>query len=567
MRFLRSISLNSLLLILTALLFVRFNYIRNNEVNGWNATSWDAFGYYAYLPGTFIYKDIRQLEWLPEIDKKYQVTGGQLYQASKLENGHYTFKYLTGVAILETPFFLIGHVSAKLLNYPMDGFSAPYQYSIIFGAIFWFFIGLVFLRKILLTYFSEKTTALTLILIALASNVIQYVSVDSSMSHAFIFPLYAIVLWLTIRWHEEKKIKTALVIGLICGLAMISRPTEIIILFIPLFWAPDFKSKWELIRKEPKQIIAVAVGIIIGVLPQLLYWKYSTGSFVYEVGSKWVFLNPWFRVLFGFEKGWFVYTPVAILMVLGLFFMKGKPFRTSVIVFSLLNIWIIISWYDWKYGASYSARALTQSYPVMALALASLIEHYWTGYRKYILLAISAFLLYLNLFQIWQYNSGILLYDGMNRNYYAHIYLTSKPDAFDFSMLDTDEYADETDYQSKNSYSEKTLSLLAFDSSQTRAIIQTKISPDCKWLKFACEVQSFDGRESSHYLFRIFRNQKEIKTKLLRLNYPTSYNNAFFPYGCYLDLTNQNADSVSIELFTPDFFRGEIKNIELNELK
>jgi hypothetical protein len=78
----------------------------------------------------------------------------------------------------------------------------------------------------------------------------------------------------------------------------------------------------------------------------LLYWKYASGHFIFDVGSKWYFLNPWFRVLFGFEKGWFVYTPITIFFVAGWWFMRNQPFKRSVVVFCTLNLWIIMAWSD-----------------------------------------------------------------------------------------------------------------------------------------------------------------------------------------------------------------------------
>jgi len=407
------ISLLSLFVILITFVSYRFIYFQNNDKNGYNATTWDAFGYYMFLPSEFIYDDVKELKWIPKIDSMYNVTGGQLYQATLLEKtGTYTNKYFSGVAILESPFFFFGHVLAKTIDEPQDGFSWPYQYAIMFAAIFWCFIGFLFLRKVLLLFFDDKVTAITLVLIALTSNLIQYVSVDGGMSHAYIFPLYSIVLWLTIRWHEDPSWSKAFMIGLVCGLATISRPTELIIIFILILWnthtKEDKKAKWELVFEHKRQLLFCIIGGIIGLLPQLLYWKYTTGSLVYDVGSKWVFLNPWFRVLFGPEKGWFLYTPVAILMVLGLFFMKNQVFKKSVLIFCLLNIWIIISWSDWRYGASYSTRALTQSYPVFALPLACLVHLFFEKKKELLLYGLSILLMLLNFYQLNIYNQSIL---------------------------------------------------------------------------------------------------------------------------------------------------------------
>jgi hypothetical protein len=409
------ISFFSLLIILILFIGFRLAHTGSNSQNNYNVTTWDAFGYYMYLPGAFIYQDTKELKWIPVIDSTYHVTGGNLYQAIQLKNTNeiaYTNKYLSGVAIMQSPFFLCGHIAAKLVDEPQNGFSAPYQYAIMCAAIFWCFLGFIFLRKVLLKYFTDQVTAITLILLAGASNLIQYASVDSGMSHAYIFPLYALVLWYTIKWHEEPKRSSAFMIGLICGLATISRPTELLIIFIPILWNMQTKEektrKWKLVSSNKKHIYLGGLGCLLAVSPQLLYWKYTTGAFIYDVGSKWYFLNPWFRVLFGPEKGWFLYTPVAILMIIGFFFMKNKPFRKSVLIFCLLNIWIIISWSDWKYGASYSTRALTQSYPVFALPLACVLAYFMERKKKYLIYAIGILLVLLNFYQLSIYNQSIL---------------------------------------------------------------------------------------------------------------------------------------------------------------
>lgn len=398
----------SLLLILFCFLSIRFVYFENNSKNGYNATSWDAFGYYMYLPSVFIYNDVKELKWIPKIDKEYNVTGGELYQAIKLDDRNYTNKYLSGVAILQAPFFFVAHVLAGLTELPQDGFSWPYQYAILFSAIFWCFLGFVVLRKVLLFYFDDTITSLTLILLALATNLIQYTSIDGGMSHAYIFPLYSFVLWLTHKWHNAPKRLCAFLIGLVSGLAIISRPTELLIVLIPILWLTNTKEekqeKRKLILNNKNQIILAIVGGILAILPQFSYWKYTTGSFIYDVGSKWYFFNPWFRVLFGSEKGWFLYTPVTILMVIGFFYMRTQPFRKSVVIYCLLNIWVIISWSDWKYGASYSTRALIQSYPVFALPLATFINYLSSKRNYFLFYIVSGVLIFLNLYQLVLYN-------------------------------------------------------------------------------------------------------------------------------------------------------------------
>jgi len=425
------------------LAFIRMYYAKWESPTKLNVLTWDAFGYYLYLPGQFIYNDLNKMEWVGEIKEKYQTTG-PVYQISTLPNGNVAIKYLAGIAILYSPFFFAGHLIAGWFSFPQDGFSAPYQFFICIAALFYAFLGLWVLRKVLLRYFADNVTALTLLLMALSTNYPQYVSVDSGMTHGFIFALYPLLLVATIRWHQQPTFIKALLIGAIIGLGVVSRPTEGVMLFIPLFYGTQNsiskKEKWTLVRQNRSHIIAAFIGGFVAILPQLIYWKIVSGHWIYDVGSKWSFLQPHWQVLFGWEKGWFIYTPVVVLMVLGIFFFRKNPFYHAVVTFFLLNLWIVMAWSDWRYGASYSCRALVQSYAVMALPMAMVIQKVLTDRLKYIVWSVGIFLIGLNIFQIWQYNKGILHYNDMNRRYYQAIFMNPNPTPLQMSLLDTKEY-------------------------------------------------------------------------------------------------------------------------------
>ncbi|MBW6481251.1 MAG: glycosyltransferase family 39 protein, partial [Bacteroidales bacterium] len=368
-------------------------------------TTWDALGYYMYLPAIFIYNDTRELNWFPSVDEEYAVSGGVFYQAGRQENGSYVFKYLGGVAILQMPFFFAGHLAAGYLGYKTDGFSSPYQWAVAIGALFYFAVMLFVLRKVLLRFFSDTVVAITLVLLCLATNMIQYVAADSAQSHSFLLPLYALLLYTSVRWHEKPALIHAVLTGYIIGLATICRPTEAVMLFIPLLWnlhsKEKAKEKWSLVKRHKSHLVAAVIAGFAAILPQLVYWQYSTGSFIYNVGSKWDFLTPHLRVLTGWEKGWIIYTPVTLFFLVGLFFVNRFPFKKAVVVFCLLNLYIIISWHDWRYGGSYSARALVQSYPVFALPFAAFISKIILTRWRFGFFAMGLFLVYLNLFQIW----------------------------------------------------------------------------------------------------------------------------------------------------------------------
>ena len=428
------LSFLALLLTGAVLLCTRIAY---SELRGWTpmkVTTWDALAYYGYLPSTFIYHDLERMAWIEGIDSTYQVVGtGGLYQMLPVEDstlaaqGHRVDKCLIGVALMELPFFFIGHWIAGTGDFPQDGFSPPYQWAIALAPLFYCIVGLFLLRRVLLKWYTDGVVALVLALLTLATNAIQYISVDGAQTHGFLFALYTVVLWATVQWHEAPRLRYALVIGGTMALAVLTRPTELIMLFIPLLWdtqSPEAaKTKWAQLRMHHSHVVWMAVVGAFIIAPQLFYWKIASGSWLFEIGSKWDFLNPHWRVLIGWEKGWFIYTPITVFFVIGLLFMKDMPWRKSVLTFTLLNIWIIIAWHDWRYGGSYSARALVQSYPVLALPFAALVQRAMTTRWRWPFIGLSAYLLFVNLFQIGQYNNGIIKYDGMTREEYLRVYL------------------------------------------------------------------------------------------------------------------------------------------------
>ena len=436
----------SFLAVIATSLVLCWTRIEYSELRGWTpmkVTTWDAFGYYQYLPAVFLYDDIERQEWVAGIDSTYHVIGdGGLYQLMELENGNRATKYLGGTAMMELPFFFIGHEFAGAttdhrqvgaqsksgqVGHPQDGFSRPYQWAIALSPLLYCILGLFLLRAVLHRWFTVVTVSLVLVLVTLATNAVQYISVDGAQTHGFLFALYCTILWATLKWHETPRKRWAVLIGAIIGLACVTRPTEAIMLFIPLLWNThtknEAKAKWTLVREHRAHVLFAVFAAFLMVLPQLVYWKIVTGLFVFDVGSKWDFLSPHWRVLIGWEKGWFIYTPITLLFVMGLLFMRDKPWWKSVLVFTVLNIWIVIAWHDWRYGGSYSARALAQSYPVLALPFAALVQRAISTRWRWPFIGLCAYLLFVNLFQIRQYNNGVIKYDGMTREEYGRVYL------------------------------------------------------------------------------------------------------------------------------------------------
>ncbi|MDX1630113.1 MAG: hypothetical protein R3345_15495, partial [Fulvivirga sp.] len=361
--------------VVLVILFHFFEYLIEGLQTG--ILSYDTFGYYLYLPQAFIADDIAisNLDYLNSVAiyKPSEV----YYQIHALDNGNHVIQYSMGMAIVFLPFFLVGHLFASTGGYPMDGMSLPYVYAIIAGAYFYLVLGLVIFRKMLLLLFSKELTAVLLILIYLGTNFWSITTLSLGMPHLYLFALYALFLYGTIKWHKKPSVKYSLLIGFVFGLMILIRPVEIIACVIPILWGckhfSDVKHKWiKIWYDRRKLLIAVLIPILFLGSLQMTYWKIVTGSFFFNSymnnGEGFDFLQPHIiEFLFSFRKGWLIYTPLAILFLLGLFYMRPKErnkYFFPLFTFTVLYLYIIASWSNWWYGTSFSQRPVTQAYPV-----------------------------------------------------------------------------------------------------------------------------------------------------------------------------------------------------------
>ena len=443
-----SISRNAYFLCLAVILLAAIWYPKWNK-GGTEATiSWDVSGYYLYLPAVFIYQDVKELEFLPEIIEQYRPSPHP-DQAFQHESGNQVMKYPLGWSILYLPFFLIAHLIALLTNYPADGFSTPYQWGIGWGSILVAFIGLWVCRKILLQYFSDRATALSLVLIAIGSNYLNYSAIDGALTHNYLFTLYALLIYLSIRFYESPSNRKAIWIGLVVGLLTLTRPTELIAVILPLGWGigswADLKARLQFwIAHGRMLLLSISALILVGSL-QLIYWKYVSGDWlVYsyqEQGFSW--LNPHIEnVFFSYRKGWLVYTPLISFALLGFVFLwqQKRSIFWATLLFFLVNTWIVTAWDIWWYGGSFGQRAMIQSYAVLAFPLAAFFQ--WLRGKRITSIFVSVLLLagiLLNLFQTGQAHNGTLHPEFMTRAYYWRIFGKWEAAPRDEFLLDTKE--------------------------------------------------------------------------------------------------------------------------------
>ena len=199
-------------LVFIACIFVTNYFHSGKKINGviWS----DQEGYYIYLPAVFIHGGFENVPF---------INGCGIYET---ENGPRTFtKYTYGVALLESPFFLVAHAAAPLFGYERDGRSLPYIWSIMLAAIAYMLIGLWLLSRLLseLT-FGRTITWLIPLGILLGTNLFYYTFREAGMSHVYSFFLFSVLIYASHRRSQSPRLKWNLLTAVPLALIILIRP-------------------------------------------------------------------------------------------------------------------------------------------------------------------------------------------------------------------------------------------------------------------------------------------------------------------------------------------------------
>lgn len=527
--------------------FLGFSYYPKWDKPGSEATiSWDVSGYYHYLPAIFIYRDIRQQHWMNEINQRYLPSPAYDQAFGHQDSGNKVNKYAIGQAVLFSPFFLMAHGYTSMTDaYPADGYSKPYQFFIWFGSLVFSILGLVLLRKILLLYFEDGTVTWTLIALAAGTHWMEYAAIANGMNHTWLFTLLCMLILSTIRFYRLGDWTSAVGIGASLGLAVLTRPTEIIWVLIPLLWGMVTVNERMvfLLRHWKKCALAVVLsGLIIFI--QLIYWKYASGEwFVYSYGDQgFNWLHPAIkRGLIGANIGWWLYTPMMFIAMFGWFrvYKKHKAIFWPTFITTIMAIYITLSWSHFESGGGLGQRNLIQIYPLMAFPLAALIAWFNKSKAgKWIWIIILCLNIYYSGWWIHQAHKGGFFQAGqMTRTYFLKVVGRINPDRDVFKLLDTNEYFKgapqkvnmvfENDFELDTSFCSAAWpsdgkSTCLNGEHQFYGPIILPISADCaSWMRleadFVVQSREWDVWKYAQWIVQFYQGENVIKTNLIRV--------------------------------------------------
>lgn len=383
--------------------------VRNGEVRYPGKIWSDAAHYYVYMPATFIYNwNIYLFPY--QIDKRFE---GFALNTTK---GKVETKTTCGEAILLTPFFLAAHASAFVFDKPMDGFSNIYQMFMLVGCVFYFTLGLFFLKKFLDRYFSHGIALSVVLLLTLTTQLFFYAYDQALMSHTYSFFLFSAFLYLLKLYLDggKKSYRLFVLISLSLSMAVLLRPTNLMVIlwfaFLDLKSAREFWQRLLFFLNPKRSLIYIAIQFIV-LIPQFLYWHYYSGKYIFYSYPGEVFfwfhpmiLQTWFSPF----NGLFPHHPVFLLLIAGLIFMiwRKKPNGIFSLVFFLFISYVFACWHCWFYGGSFGHRPVTEFIVFLALPLGYLlisIMQWKNLFLRSTMAVLFIMLIHYNLVQFYRY--------------------------------------------------------------------------------------------------------------------------------------------------------------------
>ncbi len=414
------------------LAFFASNRLFRGDLAGWKLIiSSDGLGYYAYLPSLLIDHDITYHK-VNEREKK--ILGYDRYVPGYLVKfgNRVVNKYFAGEALLLLPFFLLATLTSWAGGIEITGYSFFFQLFTGLGALFYLFLGLIYLKK-LLQYFKIQPILSSVILVAilLGTNLFYYSMWQPSMSHVYSFFAINGFLWYFCRTIQNPRPKNITLSGLFLGIAVLIRPTNgVVILLIPFLFntLEEARLLKGVIQKSRLSFLFFLIPFFLVVSVQLLLWHIQTGHwFIWSYKDEgFVFGHPQImNELFSFRKGLFIYTPLIFLSLFGcLKLLHQDRIRFPGIgLFIIISTYIIASWWNWYYGDSFGARAFIDYYGIYALLLAILLNHKETKMGTVLVIILLFPFVGLNLLQTWQYTHYIIHPYSMNKAKYSYVFL------------------------------------------------------------------------------------------------------------------------------------------------
>jgi hypothetical protein len=394
----------------------------------------DGVGYYAYIRSPLIdhnfsfSSDFRNPE--EELEKIF--LKDHFVNNPVTKTGHLPNFYSVGPAILWSPFLIVTHLAVLGLAHlgwhiAPDGHSWPYLAVMAGSTALYGFAGLCLSYALARRFVEERWAFWATIGVWFGSSFPVYMYLLPAWSHAHSVFATSLFLWYWLRTRGTRTTGQWLKLGLLSGLMMdVYQLNAVFILAVAYDALSDYAGVWSSSAGKP-EILARAVrlhmlyglGTLLGLLPTFVVRQIVFGSPL-SVGPyalrTWNWTSPVFaQVLFSKDHGMLVFTPILVLALAGLFYLRSlnRSFGTIYLLITLA-FYSLISCYLWWYGAvGFGNRLFVSLTPIFISGLASLFAwaaRLWRDARAASFRLVPATLLFViwNLGLVYQWQTHLM---------------------------------------------------------------------------------------------------------------------------------------------------------------
>jgi len=338
---------------------------------------------------------------------------GRLWTADQKETGLPGSPWGLGYSFLEVPLLGLGTAIDLLAGNPADGFSEWAIYFYCYGTVLMAALGLfalfTFLREVASFYgdpLEDRTVPYGLLAtfaVFFGTNVGFYAFSQMSHSSTFLVASLFLAFWWRVKLSEDAR--QWLILGLLGGFLTICRWQDLVYLAGPglfdLFGWDLLKKGWPWWRSR----LLFVAGVIICWIPQFMEFKAIYGHYFTIPHGSGIFSFPpphMLQVVLSTESGWFTWTPLTLLGVVGLFIGSRKAPRVYLpwIAVIVLEVAVAGSVPFWSGLGSFSARYLLSTTPLIGMGVVTFFCAASVPMRRALLAACLACCLYTGVFAI-----------------------------------------------------------------------------------------------------------------------------------------------------------------------
>ena len=132
-----------------------------------------------------------------------------------------------------------------------------------------------------------------------------------------------------------------------------------------------------------------------------------------------------FNFLFSYRKGMFIYTPLLLISLVGLFRLyRASRFQFySLAAFFIVLVYVFSSWHMWFYGGSFSQRVMIEYYALFSILLALSIHQFSKKIIGNLYIGLIVLLIIFCQIQTYQYRRMQIHWSDMDKTKYWNVFL------------------------------------------------------------------------------------------------------------------------------------------------